>query len=236
MVHRPKYLSPSPDGQRWLISYTDVLTLLLVLFIAVAAQTVSKSEAKAIAAVPAAPAAPVASVVPPPVAAAASTSSNAAPAPEKPEPPIADPSGDARSRTEALLKAHGLEAKREERGLVISLPQSVLFASGDDQINASARPLISEIAAVLRDLNNKVELAGHADSIPIHTRRFKDNWELSAARGLSLLSALTKDYGIAESRLTVSSHGSFSPKISNDTADGRAENRRVEILILDEPK
>ena len=118
---------------------------------------------------------------------------------------------------------------------MISLPQAVLFGSGDDRINASARPIISEIAEAVRDLDNKIELAGHADSIPIHTRRFKSNWELSSARGLSLLSALTKDYGIAESRLTVSSYGSFSPKTSNDTPDGRAENRRVEILILDQP-
>ncbi len=122
----------------------------------------------------------------------------------------------------------------EARGLVISLPQAILFASADDRINRSALPIISEIAAVLRDLDNKVELAGHADSVPIHTQRFKNNWELSSARGLSLLNTLTNDYGIAESRLTVSSHGSYSPKGSNDTPDGRAENRRVEILILDQ--
>jgi len=98
----------------------------------------------------------------------------------------------------------------------------------------SARPIISEIAGAVRDLDNEIELAGHADSIPIHNRRFKNNWELSSARGLSLLKALIKDYGIDESRLSISSHGSFSPRTSNDTADGRAENRRVEILILDQ--
>jgi chemotaxis protein MotB len=96
-------------------------------------------------------------------------------------------------------------------------------------------PVISQIAEVLRDAGNRVELAGHADAIPIHNRRFKNNWELSAARSLSLLELLTSQYGIPESCLSVSSHGSFSPKGSNDTEDGRAENRRVEILILDEP-
>ena len=216
MVRRPKYLMPVRDGQRWLISYTDVLTLLLILFVAIAAQAVSKTETRVAAAAP-----PVQVQTPPekPVSA--------------PPPVPVELPADKLKQTEARLKAQGLDAKREERGLVISLPQAVLFASGDDRINVSAYPIISEIAGAVRDLDNKIELSGHADSIPIHNRRFKNNWELSSARGLSLLNTLTRDYGISESRLSVSSHGSFSPKTSNDTADGRAENRRVEILILD---
>jgi len=221
MIRRPKYLSPVRDGQRWLVSYTDVLTLLLILFIAVAAQAVSRPEvhAAAVAPVPAPPA-----PVPTPPAPAA---------PVLPEPPESQ-SHEALVRAGEKLKERGIDLQLEARGLVISLPQAVLFASGDDRINASARSIILDIADAVRDLDNKIELAGHADSLPIHTRRFRNNWELSAARGLSLLNALINDYGIAESRLTVSSHGSFSPKTSNDTADGRAENRRVEILILDQ--
>ncbi|HEY6393661.1 MAG TPA: OmpA family protein, partial [Bryobacteraceae bacterium] len=69
--------------------------------------------------------------------------------------------------------------------------------------------------------------------VPIHNRRFKNNWELSSARSLSLLSLLTTGYGIPESRLSVQSYGTSNPKGSNDTETGRAENRRVEILILD---
>ena len=223
MVRRPKYLTPVRDGQRWLISYTDVLTLLLILFIAVAAQAISKPEAKTIVT------APLASPVERPAPAPVPT-----PAPVDPLANTANTSNEALLRTAARLKEHGVDAKRETRGLVISLPQAVLFASGDDRINLSARPIISEIADAVRDLDNKIELSGHADSIPIHNRRFKNNWELSSARGLSLLKTLTHDYGIAESRLSVSSYGSFSPKTSNDTVGGRAENRRVEILILDQ--
>lgn len=231
MVRRPKFLAPAREEQRWLISYTDVLTLLLILFIAIAAQTVGQSGAKVEATGSALAARPAPAAPPATSPAAAPQAPNVPPTPA----PAPSPSHEALHRAEELLKARGLDAKQEARGLVISLPQAVLFGSGDDRINASARPIISEIAEAVRDLDNKIELAGHADSIPIHTRRFKSNWELSSARGLSLLSALTKDYGIAESRLTVSSYGSFSPKTSNDTPDGRAENRRVEILILDQP-
>jgi chemotaxis protein MotB len=74
---------------------------------------------------------------------------------------------------------------------------------------------------------------GHADAVPIHSRRFKNNWELAAARSLRLLELLAHEGGIGEERLSVASYSSFDPKDTNDTADGRASNRRVEIVILD---
>src|SRR5579872_3870698 len=245
MLRKPAYLQSERGGrERWLISYTDILTLLLILFIAMAAQTVGQQQRAR--AVETKPQSPAPTVAPPPSPTVPAPSATAIPAPPSaaqasptapPEAaPVAppNPSHQALVRAQERLKQTGLDLHLEARGLVISLPQAILFASGDDHINASALPIISQIADVLRDLDNKVELAGHADSVPIHNRRFKNNWELSAARGLSLLNTLTNQYGIAESRLTVSSHGSFSPKSSNDTADGRAENRRVEILILDQ--
>ncbi len=67
----------------------------------------------------------------------------------------------------------------------------------------------------------------------MHNRRFKSNWELSSARSLTLLELLTTEYGIYESRLSIQSYGSTSPRESDDTEPGRAANRRVEILILD---
>jgi chemotaxis protein MotB len=137
-------------------------------------------------------------------------------------------------QTQQRLQEQGLDLRREPRGLIISLPQAVLFASGDDRINPLAFPMVSQIAAVLRDIQNKVTLVGHADAIPIHNQHFKSNWELSAARSLNLLSLLATQYGIDESRLSVQSFGSYSPRDSNETESGRAENRRVEILILNE--
>jgi len=118
--------------------------------------------------------------------------------------------------------------------LVISLPQAILFPSADDQVGAAALPIVSQIAEVLNSIPNKVALVGHADSVPIHNKRFRDNWALSSARSLSLLELLTSRYRVDESRLRLESYGSNDPKDSNDTAVGRAENRRVEILILDD--
>ena len=237
MPRKPLYLQPERAGrERWLISYTDILTLLLILFIAMAAQTVGQQQAAAVETKPQPKAAagqgqPVSTQAVTPAAATAEPAPSTPPAAPPP-----NPSHEALVRAEERLKQSGLDIHLETRGLIISLPQSILFASGDDRISPSALPIISQIGDVLRDLDNKVELAGHADSIPIHNQRFKNNWELSSARGLSLLNTLTNQYGVAESRLTVSSHGSYSPKSSNDTPDGRAENRRVEILILEQPQ
>jgi chemotaxis protein MotB len=201
MPHKPAYLQEeSASHNRWLISYTDIVTILLILFVAVAAQSLRDHSVRAAAAMPSLP--------------------KSRPVPQQ---------------TEQRLQQQGLDLYREPRGLVISVPQAVLFASGDDRISSGAYPMVSQIAAVLRDVNNKVALVGHADAIPIHNQRFKSNWELSAARSLSLLALLASDYGIEESRLSIQSYGSYSPKSSNDTEAGRAENRRVEILILNEP-
>jgi chemotaxis protein MotB len=202
MLRKPSYLQEENGSHnRWLISYTDIVTVLLILFVAVAAQGLRDHPVQPIA--------------------------------EPPTPTVTHP---ALQLTEQRLQLQGLDLHREPRGLVISVPQAVLFASGDDFISPQAYPMVSQIATVLRDVKNKIALVGHADAIPIHNRRFKSNWELSASRSLSLLTMLADQYGIDESRLSIQSYGSYNPISSNDTEDGRAENRRVEILILNDPQ
>jgi len=204
MPRKPKYLQSESGGrERWLISYTDIVTILLILFVAAAAQGMK------------------ARVTPPP-----------------PPPPPAikpDPPKPALARIGERLKQRGVDLRLEAKGLVISLPQVILFASGDDRVNDEAMPLLGDIADELRTIPNKIALVGHADSVPIHNTRFHNNWELSSARSLSLLTLLKTKFDIQESRLSIQSYGSNSPRESNETADGRAENRRVELLILDEP-
>jgi chemotaxis protein MotB len=200
MPRKPGYLqAESVSHNRWLISYTDIVTVLLILFVAVAAQGLRDHPVQA----------------------------------APPTPPSRE-SLPALQQAEQKLQQQGLDLRREPRGLVISVPQAVLFASGDDRISSQAFAMVAEIAAVLRDIPNKVALVGHADAVPIHNQRFQSNWELSTARSLNLLVLLAMRYGVEESRLSIQSYGSYDPRTSNDTEDGRAENRRVEILILDE--
>ena len=182
------------NRDRWMISYMDVLTILLIFFVAATAQSMSVKPADA------------------------------------PKPTVAPQIPPAQTKLEAL----GLDVKREPRGLVISLSQAILFSSGQDTVSPEAAPMVEQIAAILKEIPNKVTLIGHADAVPIHNKRFKNNWELSTARGLRLLELLKRDGEIDESRLSVASYSSFNPKDTNDTPDGRASNRRVEIVIQDE--
>lgn len=187
-----------------MVSYVDVMTILLILFVALAAQALQSVPKKPIPALTPAPA---------------------------PAPPIPERNtGMAAIKQE--LERHRLNVKLDARGVVVSLPQALLFPPGEDRINAEALATVSAIGEVLAKIPNNVSLVGHADAVPIHNRRFSNNWELASARGLRLLQLLSTRHGIAESRLSVESYGSNAPKGTNDTPDGRAGNRRVEIVIL----
>jgi chemotaxis protein MotB len=211
---KPKYLENETRGRdRWMVSYMDVLTILLIFFISAAAGLPPKADPPP-PAPPPSPAVVQVHVTPPP-------------------PVVAESALD---EVQRKLMERGLDVHREERGVVISLPQGILFASGDDHITNEALPVIGKIANVIADLPNRLALIGHADAVPIHNHRFNSNWELSAARGLRLLEVLNGKYGIPESRLSVSSDGATRPVSSNETPDGRAVNRRVEIVILEEEK
>jgi chemotaxis protein MotB len=203
---KPAYYQSQHSGRdRWMVSYVDVLTIMLILFVAIAAQALQSAPK-----------------TPPIVPAAA----------PMPAPLIPAPSA-ALAAIQQELEQNHLDVKLDARGVVVSLPQALLFAPGEDSINADALATVSAIGEVLSRIPNNVRLGGHADAVPIHNRRFSNNWELAAARGLRLLELLSGKYGIAESRLSVESYGSYEPRSTNDTPDGRASNRRVEIVILD---
>lgn len=206
MLRKPRYLDRDLSG-RWTVSYVDVLTLLLVLFMAISAQAVRLQNSRAAPLLKPAPAQDSAQ--------------------RQGEPSLRQ----VRERLEEL----GLNPVLEPRGLVISLPQTVLFPPGKDEIVESAYPVVGQIAEVLRAIPNSVCLVGHADAVPIHNHRFRNNWELSAARSLRLLELLVNRYGIPEWRLSTAGYGSQRPRDSNHSPEGRAANRRVEIVILDEP-
>jgi len=216
---KPRYLQVEfASRDRWMISYLDVLTILLIFFIAVAAKSVEKPNAEQ----PAKTAPKPIEIVPPTPAPTPATAPASSQAPNL-----------LRREIQQKLDRYGLDWHAEPSGLVISLPQAVLFPPGEAQVNAAALPVLGHIADVLQGIPNKISLAGHADQIPIHNRLFRSNWELAAARSLSILDLLIR-YGVAESRFSIASYGSNDPRNSNDTPDGRAGNRRVEILILDD--
>jgi len=130
------------------------------------------------------------------------------------------------------LKDGKLALKLEGRGLVISLREATFFASGDDTVAPGSYPILAKIASEIQAFSNPVRLEGYTDSQPIHTSRFRSNWELSVARGIAMLDLLQNKFGVPADRLSVAGYAENAPVDSNDTEEGRAHNRRVDVVIL----
>jgi chemotaxis protein MotB len=132
------------------------------------------------------------------------------------------------------IKDGKVEVHLDARGLVISLRQAAFFPSGADDISLTGLKSIEAIAKMIRSVPNPVRLEGHTDSIPMHSQRFPSNWELSTARSIAMLQLFTGQYGISVDRFSVAGYAETKPIDSNDSAAGRAHNRRVDIVILDQ--
>ncbi len=120
----------------------------------------------------------------------------------------------------------------DEKTIRIVLREGITFQPGDDRLMPEGYPVLDEIIDIVRDLPNDIIIEGHTDNIPItRSRRFFSNWELSGARALSVLGYMERS-GIDPERLSAIGHGEYRPVFSNETEEGRAMNRRVEISIV----
>ena len=122
--------------------------------------------------------------------------------------------------------------RRETEGLVISLREFGFFDSGSANLRAAALPALDRIAAILGARNYRIRVEGHTDTVPIHTANLPSNWELSTYRASELVRLLIVRYGIAPGRLSAAGFAQYHPIGDNRTAQGRAQNRRVDIVIL----
>jgi chemotaxis protein MotB len=142
------------------------------------------------------------------------------------------------SQFQPELRTRKIRLKEDERGLVISLAADAFFAPASAEINfEEARPVLQKVAALMRTeemSGRKFRIEGHTDSIPTDPGGdYLTNWELSADRAVNILHALV-DYGVAERQCQVAGFADTVPLASNETAEGRAYNRRVDIILLSE--
>lgn len=120
-----------------------------------------------------------------------------------------------------------------ENGKVyVSLEEKLLFKSGSDIVDDKGKEALKSLALVLNNTEDiMVIIEGYTDNVPINTKVYKDNWDLSTARATSILRILTNDFGFDSKRITASGKGEFHPVNSNKTDVGRANNRRTEIIL-----
>jgi chemotaxis protein MotB len=122
-----------------------------------------------------------------------------------------------------------IQIERLRSGLKLNLSEEILFPSGSASLNASGQAVLSKVGRRLIELPHSIAVEGHTDDVPV-ARRYPSNWELAAARASSVVRLLA-DLGVEPDRLKVVSRGEFMPVASNDTAEGRAKNRRIEIQL-----
>ena len=240
------------NHERWLVSYADFITLLFAFFVVMFAST--QADKKKAAEVSAAVREALEhgqfsntlaivlgrgrheAVRQPPNAQRVDKSENLPPPPGTGLHP-ADLAKSLESLEKSLaseIASGKIDLTLERRGLVISLRESALFASGDDAVAPGCLPALSKISSEIRDVPNQLRLEGHTDSVPIHNSRFRSNWELSAARAIAVMEVLRGSFAIPSARMSVAGYAENAPADTNDTLEGRAHNRRVDLVVLSE--
>jgi chemotaxis protein MotB len=130
------------------------------------------------------------------------------------------------------VAGHTVSIQMGHDGLVISLREAGFFASGSAAPKPDTLPILRQIAASLASTPYDLRIEGHTDNVPIHTSEFDSNWELSAARAMRIGRVFLDLRLIPPDRLSAAGYAEFHPVASNDTPGGRAENRRVDLVVM----
>lgn len=207
---------------RWLISYADLVTLLFALFVVLYAAADHERAQR------------VAHAIAMQFGESRTSTLTSAPGGNGVL-PAADSLAKTHAAIERAFAANRLLSARaritnSERGLVVSLAEAGFFAPGEAAVRDDALALVDALADALRESNMPLRVEGHTDSIPISSTRYPSNWELSAARASSVLARLVAR-GLPPARLSVAGYAAERPVADNSTPEGRALNRRVDLVV-----
>jgi chemotaxis protein MotB len=119
-----------------------------------------------------------------------------------------------------------------KEGLVITLSGSLLFDSGKAELKERGIDVLARLANLLEQAPGDIRIEGHTDNVPIATKEFPSNWELSTARAAAVLRYLTDTVGLPAGRFQIAGYAEYRPLVPNDTRENRATNRRVEIIVM----
>jgi chemotaxis protein MotB len=230
------------NHERWLVSYADFITLLFAFFVVLysSAQVDKRKVGQLAVAIQAAfqdlgAFAPAGAATP-----STSTVPSAVPR-NSPALPQAPPFNEMKVLQEQLKQTLAVEIGKKEvsihmspEGLVLSLREVGFFDSGSAAMRPQGLAAFSRVVKILQEEPHRLRIEGHTDNIPIHTRRFASNWELSTARATEVVRLLIMRYDFSPDRLSAAGYGEFHPVADNATLDGRQSNRRVDVVVLSE--
>jgi chemotaxis protein MotB len=130
------------------------------------------------------------------------------------------------------IRRHEVSISMRHDGLVVSLEEIGFFDSGTATIRPGSLDAIARLAAVLKQRPENLRVEGHTDNVPIHNSRFTSNWELSTYRATEITRLMITQYGLPPTRLSAAGYAEFHPIAPNSTDAGRAQNRRVDVVVL----
>ncbi len=229
------------NHERWLISYADFITLLFAFFVVMFA--VSQVDSKKMGRftesfTKAMGIDPIGTGKQGSLLASGDSENGGKGDPNEAEERIGGGPGELQSLKDALEKyskeseaLKNLQIIKRRNELVLRIPVGVVFDSGDDNVKPSALAAILAITAELRKRPVEIRVEGHSDNRPIHTDRFRSNWDLSACRAAAVVMEIAKVTGMGPERLSAAGYGEFHPIATNGTAEGRTQNRRVDLVV-----
>ena len=214
--------------ERWLITYSDLITLLLALFIMM--YTFSRQDAQKYQ---------EAAGQLKTIFSGGSAIPNTGPGSTgvipllKTEPEVAQQlEKEVQGMAEAKDAGHKISVLSDERGTVIRVMDKAFFDTGKADLKDTARTALMKIAPILKTSHNQIMIEGHTDNVPINTAEFTSNWELSVRRATEVVRYLIETYGFPPGRISASGYAEYRPVAPNDTGENRALNRRIEIILL----
>ena len=227
------------EGATWLITYADFMTMLLCFFVFLG--TSGALTPNLVKAVEKPPATAPATVTPQTVTAAAEPAPQTVVIPDEPAPlgkpdiPPPSPTPDRLKSMADRIKAgmpQGAEVSVVDGSVKITLPDDILFDPSSAALSDGAKTVLTSLAKSLADDGgSQINIGGHADDLPVNSKLYKSNWELSCARACAVAEFLA-DNGVDPLRLTPQGFGDYRPKADNSTPEGRERNRRVEITAI----
>lgn len=144
--------------------------------------------------------------------------------------------GEIQQKLQKYLESHNLTQQVsihvDPKGLTLSFDDNILFDSGKADIQSTYKQHLLEICDILKAFTNDVVVEGHTDNVPISNSKFTSNWELAAIRAINVVHFFIDEGGLPASKLSAISYGEYRPIASNDTPEGRAKNRRIDIVLL----
>jgi chemotaxis protein MotB len=137
-----------------------------------------------------------------------------------------------REKFKAVPELRDLQVIEYRDELVLRLPEQLLFESGDTRVNDDGQAALSGIADALKGRELELRVEGHTDNVPIKNLRYQSNWELSAGRSTSVVRYFIEACKMAPERFAAAGYGEFRPVAANDSSEGRAQNRRVDVVLI----